>query len=396
MATWFNRDRGLRSGRIVPNIVTPAHGDHVFVLGAEGLTEIADMTPAPGVPYPGDYARVSQVVDLTDYDLLTANMQTIGTVMGQYVEKAGFPLEDIDHLLFWFDFNVGSDPAKNKRPFVGVGEHFDMNMDGEISVGNETYSPNGTFCRNIGEGAGLARMLGDNSPQAFPSTMNEWTLQWWMNFDTAVYPASTGVSFTVFEAQDIAGGLRIDLIGAAGLHEWNFDIVHGNAGVFEGVPILDYSLDAPAGWRLYTLRYKQSLAPPNQCELFVDTTRVGGTAVSFVTVPVVAAPSSPTDVIYGHAKLVGGIDDIQLLKRRFTDSEISQAYDGTTQNADPKNYEWLMQIEINDRVYASRVVRPDEQRTWNDFIAPVRLLTGEHEVAFTLRLNEVEDVGPPV
>lgn len=379
MATWFDRDRGIRSGRIQPQVVTPADGDNVFVLGAEGLVELIDASH-------GDYARVSQVVDLTDYDLLTANMQTIGTIMGQYVRLASFQPED--NLVFWFDFNVGSDPSKNLRTGPGLGA-FAMNMVGDIAPGVEPYSPNGTFCRNIPQGAGVAHMLGDNLPQAFPGTMNEWALQWWMNFDTSVYPASTGISPVIFKALDSSGGLQVDLVGAAALHEWNFAITHGNGGTNQTIPILDYDMDAPEGWKMFTLRYEQALSPPNQCELFINDTRVGGCATAFTTTPVIAAPSSPTDVTYGHAELVGGIDDIRLLHRTLSDLEIANNYESCTENGTPMDFAWLMQIEINDRVYATRTIRPDERRTWADFIAPVRLLSGEHDVAFVLKLEAV-------
>jgi hypothetical protein len=46
-----------------------------------------------------------------------------------------------------------------------------------------------------------------------------------------------------------------------------------------------------------------------------------------------------------------------------------------------------MSLLIDGVVYATRRVAVAERRRWIDFAAPVRLLTGPHEVAFRLALE---------
>ena len=194
-ATWFDRDRGLRSGRLKPKIVTPAEGENVFVLGAEGLEEEAILAD-------GDYAEVSQRVDLTGFDMVAATMDTLGTLMGVSQQLAGFPFHQSTFL--WFDFDIGAPIVPSK-----VEGGFPLVADGGIEIGTETYSPNGTLCRTIPEGVGVARMLGANTPQAFPATMDDYTFQFWLNFDSSAFASSTGVNAVVFEAMSEIGRAHV-------------------------------------------------------------------------------------------------------------------------------------------------------------------------------------------
>ncbi len=373
MATWFDKDRGVLSGRLQPRTITSPDGNYVFVLGAEALAELAKVTE-------NDYSEVRQTVDLTGYDLIGATFDTVGTAMGQYQPFAGFA-ED-DDLIFGFDFNVGSGQSDNMAQ-----GGFALAMDGGIVSGKETYSPNETYCRHIPIGVGLARMLGSNTPQAFPSALPEWTFQWWMNFDSSAHPVSTGINAIIFQAKSALpnGGLAIKLAGIAGIHEWELRVEHTGSGVLENVTIDSFSFDAPQGWNLYTLRYKETNSAPEQLELFVNDALVGQASIPFTVSP--AQPLAGEAIIYGDAALVGYIDDMRLLARHLTDSEIQESYLGCTVNPAPRNYKWVMQLLIDDQVYGTRVIATSEQRRWTDFYVPCRLLTGPHDVAFRLAIE---------
>ncbi len=372
-ATWFDRDRGVRSGRVIPSVITPADGERVFVLGAEALEELAQV----GV---GDYTEVTQNVDLTGIDLVGATLDTIGTMMGQYQALAGFDYSDPLHV-FGFNFEVPNVPAANK-----VAGGFALTDAGDVESAKETYSPNESYCKEIPEGVGAATLVGDNVPQAFPPLMPEFTLQWWMNFRSDLYPSSTGISPEVLNAyQTLVGGLRLRLFGAAGLHEWRFGLETHAPALSQLNLIGGFVIDAPQGWRLYTIRFDQTLAPPNQLEVFVDDALAAGCLGNFPFAP--AAPPSPASIVYGDPELVGQVDDIRLISRWLSDVEIADSYAGCIANPAPVDFKWTMQIRIDGRLCAERTIASDEQRRWTDFLAPVRLLTGPHEVAFRLKLE---------
>ncbi len=371
MTTWFDEGRGIRSGRIKPSKFTPPDRDNVFVLGAEALTELATISE-------GDLTELRQTVDLTGFDMLSATFDTIGTAMGQHQPKAGFDADP--DMLLGFDFNVGSGPSKNS-----VAGGFDMAMDGHISVGKETYSPNENYCRIIPGGVGSARMLGDNDPQAFPATLPEWTLQWWMDFDTLSYAVSTGVSPVVFSCHTgSVGGIEIMLAGVASLHMWQVAAINTNGPTQETRVVDGFEIDAPQGWNLYTLRFKFANPAPTQLELFQNATLVGQEITPFTIFP--SAPSSPEVVEYGDNELVGSIDDMRFLSRYMTDQEILASYNGCITNPNPIDYKWMMQVLIDGRVFAEREIATNERRQWTDFYVPCRLLTGPHDVAFRLKL----------
>jgi hypothetical protein len=358
---------------VVPSSIAPVDGQHVFVLGADEPEELAQV----GV---NDFTEVKQTVDLTGVDLVGATLDTIGTMMGQYQALAGFDYSD-PALVFGFDFNVPNVPSKNK-----VDGGFAMLDWGDIETEKETYSPNETYCKQIPEGVGSAALTGDNVPQSFPPLLPQWTLQWWMNFRTDLYPSSTGINPEVFNAyQTLVGGLRLRLSGAAGLHEWRFSLEAHGPGLFQSYISGGFGIDAPQGWKLYTLRFDQALAPPNQLEIFVDDALVTGCLGNYPFVP--ASPPSPWNIVYGDPKLVGQLDDIRFLSRWLSDAEIADSYAGCIANPAPVDFKWVMQIRIDKRLYAERTIASDERRRWTDFLVPVRQLTGPHEVSFRLKLE---------
>jgi hypothetical protein len=375
MANWFDVYRGVKSGRIIPKTVEPSDGSYVFMLGADGLEELATVSA-------DDYVELRQIVDLTGYDLVGANMKTVGVVANSYQPLAGFDWDEAD-ILFGFDFNVGAWPVANK-----ISGGFDLEKVGFVEIGNESYSPNAAYCRLIDGGASEAKMLGDNDPQAFPVILTEWTYQWWMNFDSSYYLASTGISPMIFSAfSPLVGGLAVELAGVAGLHKWELFVDQHSAGLLESQQLVGFEIDAPPGWQFCTLRYKHSLAPPNQLELFIGSSLVGQATAAFTVAP--GQPASPCDVVYASKELVGSIDDMRLLSRWLTDLEIQDSYNGCISNPGEIDHEWHMSILIDDVEYADRVMGETEQREWTDLYVPVRLLNGQHEVTFRLSFKEV-------
>ena len=371
MANWFNKDRGVKSGRIDPNVVTPKEGDKVFVLGAENMKELAHVSP-------GDFVEVKQYVDLTGYDIVSANIDTIGTAMSQHVPLAGFP-DDVD-TLFSFDFNDYAMTAINK-----VTGGFNLSMLGDMLFQKENYSPDETLCREVAFSAlpGTS-MNGQNTPQAFPTTIDEWTLQWWMNFNSDRYETSALINPRIATCFGYGKGFEVLLAGTGGpVHEWNFQVVqYGTAPTTVTIP---YVLDEPLGWKLFTIRFDLALSQPNQLQLFIDKDLVGSATVDFTHG--IKGPDPGRQVNYANEQLTGMIDNIRMLKRHLSNSEIEDAYDACINSPTPLDYEWVMQLVIDGEVYGERIIAPNERRRWNDFSAPVRALIGSHDVAFRLKLK---------
>lgn len=371
MANWFDKDRGVKSGRISPTIVTPKEGDKVFVLGAENLQEKVQVSP-------GDFVEIKQVVDLTGYDLISANMDTIGTIMSQHIPLAGFP-DDID-TIFSFDFNEYAMTSYNK-----IAGGFSLSMLGDMLFQKEIYSPDETLCREVAFSAlpGTS-MHGQNTPQAFPATVNAWTLQWWMNFNTDRYESSALINPNIFSCFSFGKGIQVLLAGTGGTaHEWNFQVVQfGDSPQIVTIP---HALDEPLGWRLFTIRFDLALSQPNQLQLFIDKNLVGSAIVDFTHG--INQPDAADDIDYADEKLTGMIDDIRMLKRHLSNIEIEESYEACVNSPSPLDYEWVMQLVIDGEIYGERVIATNEHRRWTDFSAPVRFLTGSHDVAFRLKLR---------
>ena len=102
-----------------------------------------------------------------------------------------------------------------------------------------------------------------------------------------------------------------------------------------------------------------------------------------------AAPAVSTPVDIADPDLWGQFDEMRMLDVTLTPAEVAASYDACTVLPTPIDFEWLMQIIINGETYGERVVRPDEERRWTDFKAPVRHLNGDCEVAFRLALQEI-------
>lgn len=375
MTTWLDRLRGEGQGRTVP---TYDPTQRVFVLGADGVAE-------PAILAAGDYTEIKQIVDLTDWDVVAATMDTRGVVMGQTQPQPGFVSSPSD--MWWFNYDVAIPHVPNL-----VDGAFGIDGAGDLEYGTETYSPAGTTCRVIPVGSISAQLAGVNTPQCFPaSPLPKYTAQFWMNFDSVAHVTSWGVNPLIFYSVDgTPQGIEFGLSGAIGMgaHSWRFAVTHhfgGSSGVvFNGVV-----LDTPSWpWHLVSFVWDSTLPLADRLKMFIDD----DPTVNLPTVAMANSPRAPapgTPVIVASPGLWGGVDEMRMLSSALTPAEIAASYLATTSWPTPIDYEWVMQILVNAEVYVERVIAPSEQRRWIDFRAPVRRLSGRSEVAFRLLLREV-------
>lgn len=378
MTTWLDRLRGEGQGRTKPKGFTAPDGEHVFILGADAQIE-------PAILSPGDATEIKQLVDLTNWDLVAATMNTVGVVMGQSQEPTGF-LEDPD-TLWWFNYDIAVPHVPNRVPGA-----FAIDGQGDLEYGLETYSPVPTTCRVIPVGAGAASLAGANTPQFFPGpSLPQYTIQFWMNFDSDAFATSWGVSPSIFHCQDgIPNGVAVGLSGAfgPGAHSWRFAVSHWFGGA-QSVIFVSPVIDTPSfGWHLVSIVWDSFLAPADRLRLYIDDDpTIHVPAVAMGTAP--SAPAPGTNITVASPLLWGGIDEMRMLSRALSQPEVADSYLATTVLPPPADHEWLMQILVNAEVYGERVVRPGERRRWTDFKVPVRHLSGICEVGFRLQLREV-------
>ncbi len=379
-ATWFDRLRGESQGRIVPTGRPAAHGDRAFVLGADA----AVIEPAlVGV---GDWTEVRQVVDLTEYDLLTATLDTIGRVLNPWIDRSVWRTGAEDELARWA-LDQAPEAVLNLvdggPPLVGV------LAAGDLELGSEAYSPDAALCRVIPSGSMGGQLVGYNTPQIISGELLAYTLQAWIDFNTAAHAGSTGIDATVFDILPLAGatgGLRVRLVGVAGpgAHEWLVELRHKNGTTTQTATFPAPVIDAPPGWGMLSIRYDSKLAAALQADVCWNDATIapaGGALVS---------PSPPTlgqPVRYGSKNLVGSLSAVRLVGRRLDDSELAASWAECTSASAAVPLAWRMQILIDGVVFAERVIPEDEQRRWTDWAIPVRRYTGTHDVAFRLALG---------
>jgi len=386
MITWFDRLRGSAQGRCEPVGFTAPDGQHVFVLGGDNALESAVLQGGDAsVPISGDYTEITQVVDLADWDLVAATMDTIGVLMGQAQPAPGFPS---DYPALWhFNYDIGLPTARNL-----VSGGFGMTDVGNIEVANESYSPVLTRCRKVPVLSSSAQLVGANTPQWFPAApLDNYTFQMWVDFDGVAHPTSWGVSPNLFSCVDGApNGFAASLQGAfgPGAHSWMLQIAH-HYGATTGSIFPGFTWDTPnPEWTLLTVTWDRFAAPWDRLLLYINGSVVPVLPFAIaVNSPIAAAPATP--IYCADPNLWGMLDEMRMLDVTLTPAEIAASYVACTSMPTPIDYAWRMQIIINAEVYAERVIAPDEQRRWTDFKAPVRNLSGPAEVKFRLILEEV-------
>jgi hypothetical protein len=366
MSNDFDIGRGAASGR------TGDAGARVFVLGAKDVN-LAHVA-GPGVD---EYSEVKQVVDLTDFDLVMADLRTTGRSAGTYQGPAGWRILAANEL-FRFDFDQPVDVAKNK-----VAGGFDLVRQGEMGYGVETYSPDATACRTISKGSAAAQLEGVNVPQAFPAPdLKTYTLEWWMAFDCDQISDSSGVDPEILCTWDLNNGMRIRLVGAVGIgaHSWTVQISHRYGGITKSKSIAVYTITTSLPWSLFQLTFDDTLA--DTCLLYINGFYINA------SVGALHAPNQPaagTPIVYGSPSLVGEVDATRLLDIAATAGQLMTSYDECVTAPAAIGHEWRMQILVDDVVLAERVIpETEDDRALSDFAAPVRQFRGPHEVAFRL------------
>jgi hypothetical protein len=392
MTNDFDIGRGAASGRIgVP-------GSRTFVLGSKDLNlahvegddflrEYARAAAVFGVAVPivpatREYSEVKQVVDLTDYDILSADLVATGRAAPTFTGRTGWAslarvLKTTTMSVFWgFDFDAAGDVAYN----YNVGQ-FNLTREGEITYGTETYSPDASRCLVIPDGAASARMSGVDNPPVPMMIKN--TLSWWMKFDADKHAGSTGISPNVFSVWDANNGWAVSLVGVAGpgAHAWNPALTFRSGGVDSTVVIAGYTITASMPWTCFTIVYDNAKASPNKVHFFVNGVYVCNAAFA-PAIPLLPGPTAP--IQYGDPLLVGELDSILFLPLAVADANVIKLYEYCTIPL-TVSFEWRMQILVDGCVLADRVIPATEsERVLSDFSAPVRQYSGPHEVAFRL------------
>lgn len=392
-ATFFDRLRGLDSGRIKPSSLDPVHGEHVFALGSDGASEPAYLSG-------GDFTEIRQVVDLTNLDFVDASQQTIGQICDSYQPVPFWPDDSAE--LFKFDFNLKSPVNENLVEFSPGVPGFTFDDNGDVLYPDETYSGFNTGCRGtdmFSSPPSIGSLLGPHNPTVPIGAgilLPRYTIQFWMNFDSTAIPISWGSNPLLLDFTDTGlsppnrSGIFLHMAGwsGPGAHSWNLFVTHyDGTGGSSGGSFPGHIWDISPGWQLVTVRFNSSLLWPNQCELFIGSTSLGFLGGGMSMIPLTPLLDAPLQ--YMGSGMNGQMDGVRMLNRWLSNAEILTSLQETTMPPSPVNFEWKMEILIGGTVYAERTILPSEQRRWTDFKAPVRHLTGHQEIAFRLSIQEI-------
>ena len=365
MATWFDKYRGEGQGRCKPGTLQTADGEYMFVLGGDAITVPATLTD-------GVYSEVSQAVDLTSYDVVSAVLETKGCPMSQFVTPDQLP--NLTGTMGRWLLDEAADLALDSSKF---GRHLTPNAF--VTVAGETYS---TSSRNSREWAAGGDLSGIFTPGIGVGAIDKYSWDGWINFDADFYPASTGLDIDLFRCvAPGVGGLAIYLAGVFGGHEWNVAVDHFTSvgNMVQSCPA--YGFTTSDGWHFVTLVYDVAEAGLDQLKLYVDGVFVSSAAGA---VPAIEAPSDGTALSLGDAAYVGEMSQIRWTSAARTAANHADDYLLTTSAASSRSAIWRMELRIGGVPYATRIIRPTEARRLVDFRAPVRHLAGVHTV--TLRL----------
>lgn len=377
MASEFERLAGTASGRIQPQGVTPVDGDWVFVLGADGAAE-------PAVLADGDLVSVQQVVDLTAVDLVGVSCATVGVAMNAFLSPVTLPLDTGAVLAAWYLTEAWLHASCEVQPKP------DLRAAGDLALSTETYSEQSFPCRAIPAGSTTALLAGVNDPPAWNAPLAAYALDVWLDFDADEIADSDGVSPVIFSAIDGTNDLTVFLSGEGGIgaqHRWWVAVRHNAGGPPASVIFTGYPITASSGWTMLTVVYDAAAAPAERCSLYVDGAFVCFGDVPMTTQPGAVAASGTIQV--ASPQLTGQISQVRLQGSAPTAQTIAADYLRCISPAPSALTAWHMQVRIDGTVYCDRVISEDEHRAWHDFYAPVRHLSGDHTVEFTLQLQEV-------
>lgn len=382
MATWTDRQRGTRQGRIKPPGIIPPGGEYTFVLGSIDDEELAALTP-------GDYTEVQQTVDLTDVDTVSATMDTIGKLASQFQPPAGW--QDDSDTIFLYNFDssqLGAFPRHSPGfPLVGAGQ---------LEIGSESYSPSPTASRVIPPFSTGAQEQAIVDPQIFPASifpLFQWTAEAWVNFDSDSLPSSWGVDPSFFYCREPSkAGLSWGLSGATGpgAHSWlvYVTVFNGSGGV-SGTGFPGYVINTPSpGWHLFGVVFDFFAFPSSQrLSLYVDGVLIGysfSAPIIFMDQPpAVGSPFTIADPL-----LWGGFDAQRMRNIAASPAQMLDSYNECVALPPAVDFKWMMQVWIDSTLYAEREISPSERRRWTDMIVPVRRLLGNHDVKFRLSFEE--------
>lgn len=388
MGTWFDKRRGETSGRIIPATFEPASGSYVFVLGSEDLGEEAEVAA-------GDFTEVRQIIDLKNYDLVGATLDTKGTLMTQAELPSRWTDDAGEIFKFYFDeWNI-SDAVPN---FVSGGWPL-IKGARNVALAEEDFTYLGGASRAINDGMVVPTgMEGLNNPDMWLGALSAgWTFQVLMRIRGDENSDSQDREMRIFKAitPTVQDGGSIELHGVWGgsVNQYYWVVKQLVGGSTYTSPLSGTVIDCGSGysaeWQLWTLVHDPGLS---EFRIYIDNN-----PTPWLIAPdsgIWGAPNTATTVeVAEWNPLTSGLipldwDAMRMLNRPLTPSEIIASYDELKTPSEIINYVWLMQIIVNSKVYAERAIPADEARRWIDFRAPVRLLTGPSEVAFRLSLEE--------
>lgn len=389
-ATWFDRYRGWTQGRIAPTDCAPADGARAFLLGEDAPEEAAQVTT-------GDYTEVRQVVDLTDYDLVGATLRTIGRAASQHAVAPNWARDAAELLAFNFDFGTTSTP--NLVAPAGEAAGFALASVGGILYPRETYTGARRRCRAVPTGTAAATHLtGANTPAVGTpgAALPAYTLQWWWAPRLDAIAASSGWDIDVLRldavdpADGLRYGLRLEMRGliGPGAHSWSPYLTH-YAGATQAALSLSslYAATTDPGWQQVTITYDAAVSPAeDRISLYVDAAAAGHPAAAIGASP--TYPPAGGAVQYAHRNGWGAWDAVRLLRRALTATEVATTYAAATTFGLSAATQWVQRLLVDGVAYAARPLDAAERRSWTDFVAPVRHLTGLHEVAWRLSLED--------
>jgi len=389
MATAFDRYRGESQGRVIPQNVAAVDGARVFVLGADGPTEAQILSD-------GDYTQIAQTVDLTSIDLVGANLETIGVSMQDFTYPVGLQVE-ADTIALWkmdYDFSAAGISPPGALNWVKPGP--DLDGEGDLAAVQDTYGPAGYrgLCRQVPLSSTTARLRGENTPAIIPAGLSAYTLDLWLDFDADARAAAnggvaTGIDPVLFDVTTAGGGgLRVYLAGTVGVQEWIVTVTHqDSAGVVVTRTFAAWPITSTLGWTMLSVVYDAAEVGADKMKLYADGLYVASGSSAMTQDPAPAAAGEVLDV--AGPDLWGRIDQVRLSDTAHGATAVLADHDQCTTPPTTHSAQWLMQVLIDGTVYAERVIAAGEARTWRDYYAPVRHLSGAHSVAFRLKLHEV-------